>query len=204
MKMGTTDIQSLLRADKGISRNWLKIILYTLLVVSIILLTVFLASVSASDLGVPFTMFTQEFQDQVTVFTTIDSPKAEGIGNMFNGLLPEWSVYTFIFACLGFLSYLSVTYVSRTMIFENKTWLTSLQKQGLVQHYSAFGDLIITTKTGRIIISKSNMRYKIKLPKIEHYDLTIFGLVQLDQTLTGFCTKEELSSILHIYLSKVN
>ena len=204
MKMGTTDIQSLLRADKGISRNWLKIILYTLLVVSIILLTVFLASVSASDLGVPFTMFTQEFQDQVTVFTTIDSPKAEGIGNMFNGLLPEWSVYTFIFACLGFLSYLSVTYVSRTMIFENKTWLTSLQKQGLVQHYSAFGDLIITTKTGRIIISKSNMRYKIKLPKIENYDLTIFGLVKLDQTLTGFCSKEELSSILHIYLSKVN
>ncbi len=204
MKMGTTEVQSLLRADKGISRNWMKIILYTILVVSIILLTVFLASFSASDSTVPFTILTQEFQDELVVFTGIDTPITERIDKLFNEQLPGWSVYTFIFACLGFLSYISITYISGTMIFESKNWLTNLQKQGLVQHHSAFGNLIITTKAGKIIISKSNMRYKIKLPKIENYDLTIFGLVQLDQTLTGFCTKEELSSILHIYLSKVN
>lgn len=204
MKMRTTEVQSLLKADKEISRNWIKIILYTILIVSIILLTVFLASFSSSDSRVPFTIFTQEFQDQLTVFTGIDTPIAEGFGKLFNEQLPGWSVYTLIFACLGFFSYLSVTYVSRTMIFENKTWLTNLQKQGLVQHHSAFGNLIITTKAGKIIISKSNMRYKIKLPKIENYNLTKFGLVLLNQTLTGFCSKEELSSIIHIYLSKVN
>ncbi len=204
MKMRVTEVQSLLRADKGISRNWMKIFLYLILVVSIILLTVFLASFSASDTVVSFTIFTQEFQDEVAVFTIKLPGVREGIGRIFNGLLPEWSVYTFIFACIGFLSYLSVTYFSRTMIFENKTWLTNLQKQGLVQHHSAFGNLIITTKAGKIIISKSNMRYKIKLLKMSNYDLTKFGLVLLDNTLTGFCSKEELSSIIHIYLSKVN
>ncbi|MCG3260415.1 MAG: hypothetical protein H7644_11745 [Candidatus Heimdallarchaeota archaeon] len=204
MKMRTTEVQSLLRADKRISRNWVKIILYTILGVSIILLTVFLASFSASDSRVSFTIFTQEFQDPETFFTGIDTPIAEGFGKQFNERLPGWSIYTLIFACLGFLSYLSVTYVSGTMIFENKNWLTNLQKQGLVQHYSTFNDLMITTKAGKIVISKSNMRYKIKLPKIENYDLTKLGLVKLNQTLTGFCTKEELSSIIHIYLSKVN
>lgn len=204
MKMRTTEAQSLLRADKGLSRNWMKIILYTILVVSIILLTVFLASFSTSDTGVPFTIFTQEFQDEATIFTIELPAHTEGIGGIFNGVLSEWSVYTFIFACIGFGSYLSVTYISGTMIFENKTWLTNLQKQGLVQHYSTFNDLIITTKAGKIIISKNNMRYKIKLPKMDNYDLTKFGLVQLDHTLTGFCSKEELSSIIHIYLSKVN
>jgi len=204
MKMRTTEVQSLLRADKGISRNWMKIILYTILVVSIILLIVFLASFSVSYSRVPFNIFTQEFQDQETVFTGIDTPIAEGIGKLFNEQLPGWSVYTLIFACLGFFSYLSVTYVSGNMIFENKNWLTNLQKQGLVQHYSAFGNLTITTKAGKIIISKSNMKYKIKLPGIENYDLTKFGLVSLNKTLTGFCSKEELSSIIHIYLSKVN
>ena len=204
MKMRTTEVQSLLRADKGISRNWMKIILYTILGVSIILLTVFLASFSASDSRVPFTIFTQDFQHQVIIFTGIDAPKVEGLGKLFNEQLPGWSVYPLIFACLGFLSYLSVTYISRKMIFENKNWLTNLQKQGLVQNYSAFSDLIITTKAGKIIISKSNMRYKIKLPKMDNYDLTKFGLVLSDHTLTGFCSKEELSSIIHIYLSKVN
>ncbi|MCE7749827.1 MAG: hypothetical protein GPJ51_15680 [Candidatus Heimdallarchaeota archaeon] len=204
MKMRTTEAQSLLRADKRISRNWLKIILYTILVVSIILLIVFLASFSTSDTRVPFTIFTQEFQDEATIFTIELPAHTEGIRRIFNGVLPEWSVYAFIFACIGFGSYLSVTYISGTMIFENKTWLTNLQKQGLVQHYSTFNDLIITTKAGKIIISKNNMRYKIKLPKMDNYDLTKFGLVQLDHTLTGFCSKEELSSLIHIYLSKVN
>ncbi len=190
MKMRTTEVQSLLRADKGISRNWMKIILYTILVVSIILLTVFLASFSASDSRVPFTIFTQEFQDQLTVFTGIDAPIAEGLGKLFNEQLPGWSVYTLIFACLGFLSYLSVTYISRTMIFENKNWLINLQKQGLVQHHSAFGNLTITTKAGKIIISKSNMKYKIKLPKIENYDLKKFVLVHLYKSLTCFCSKD--------------
>lgn len=204
MTMRTTEVQSLLRADKNISRNWMRIILYAILGVSIILLTVFLASFSASDSRVPFTIFTQEFQDQETFFTGIDTPMVEGIGKLFNEQLPGWSVYTLIFACLGFFSYISVTYVSGTMIFENKTWLINLQKQGLIQHHSALGNLIITTKAGKIIISKSNMRYKIKLPIMDNYDLTKFGLVQLDHTLTGFCSKEELSSIIHIYLSKVN
>jgi hypothetical protein len=206
--MKTTEENSFLTSNEMRTRNWMRISAYGILSVSLILLISFLISFFALKMIVPYTELAGEYILRDTIMDTFLLNFPESIWfpvtESTTGLLPNGSFYTLIFACIGFVSFVSVTYADGAMILESKSWLTDLQEQGLINNFNAFKNLTITTKNGKIIISKNNMKYRIKLPKLENDDLTRFGLVLRDNWVTCFCTRKELTSILYIYLSKVN
>ena len=192
---------------ESIPRNWKKLIAIFLLVSSIILVSVFVVSLFYANIG---TAFTEVSGDSYFIDNIIELLNRETFGWEVpiaeKGLdfILDVSIYILIFACLGFFSYASVTYLEGSMILESKTWLAELQKQNLIHDFKSFKNLIIQTKTGEITISKNNLKYRIKFPKIEENDLTRFGLVSKEEWITCSCSKKELTSLLYIYLSKVN
>ena len=208
MKMITTENNSLFRANEKQSRNWIKISAFSLLALSIVLLITFFILFITIRQFISYAKLTGDFSSIEVLLETYSQYLPEffstTIAESSASLLSGWIFYPLIFACVGFISFVSVTYVDGSMILENKSWLADLQEQGLINNFNAFKNLEIITKAGKIVISKNNMRYKIRLPKLEEHDLTRFGLVLEDNLLTCLCSKKELTGILHIFLSKVN
>ncbi len=206
--MKTIEINAALRTNEKLSRNWVKFSAYVLLVLSSVLLIIFLVSMFAitPDLSyielsgdyIFFESITELYSQHFPDF--FQPPIIEGLASF----LSEWIYFPLIFAVVGFLSFIAVTYVDGSMILENKSWLVDLQEQGLIDNFSTYKNLVILTEVGKITISKNNMKYKVKLPKLDNYDLSRFGLVSEDNLITCLCSKKELTGILHIFLSKVN
>ena len=209
MKMKATENNMSTDPNDKLSRNWMKIAAFSLLVSSVILLVAFLVSYFTFIRVVPCSKLAGNnlFVDSVVELFSEHLPPDSyffPIAESKSGFLSDWSFYLLAFSCVGFFSFASVTYVDGSMILENKSWLAELQAQGLINNFSSLKNLKIKTKAGEIVISKSNMRYKIVLPKLEEHDLTRYGLVPEDNFLTCLCSKKELTGILHIFLSKVN
>ena len=79
-----------------------------------------------------------------------------------------------------------------------------MKRKGLITEINTLNNMVISTKVGDVIISKSGVKYKIELPKILEFDMSKFGLTSKNNSLICSCSKKEMTGIIHIFLSKIS
>ena len=202
--MSTKELELLVRAKKS-PFNYRRMAIFLTLGLSSLLLLLFFVSLGVGNTGImSFTYFTDKLEfppEFYTIPTTMIENASWGGAFLINP--PTWGLATLFSSTFGFVSLSVGSSLTKTMLFDDKNWLSSWTVKGKIKYFNLFRGVKMSVGETKFYVSKIGFRYKFRIPLEKGMELEKFGFVKKTQNMVGTFNRDELSSILHIIYTTV-